>query len=96
MATTADPTFRIDGQDVDTLIIQGRERKSQLYIKGSHQFYDWGDTYNDPNLGSDDILDFDPSLIFPICFQVRSRMLSEVHWTVMVCGGHISCFKIHK
>ena len=33
MATTADATFRIDGQDVDTLSIQGESVNLELYIR---------------------------------------------------------------
>ena len=54
MATTADITFRIDGQDGDTLNLKrGESVDLELYVKGG-DFVTWNDINNDPNLNSSD------------------------------------------
>ena len=76
MATTADITFRIDGQDVDTFNIRrGESVDLELYVKGG-DFVTWNDINNDPNLNSSDQVDSNPVIVFlnaPRCGVLHCR-----------------------
>ena len=55
MSTTADLTFRLNGEDINDITIKrGESVDLELYLQGGADFVGWADINSDPSLTWDD------------------------------------------